>query len=90
MALTLWRPPRFYSVGWESGDWVDDFFGMEDMFPRSYTVPRYAAEGGYLPSMESYVKGKELHLRAELPGVDPKDVDIMLDNGHLCIRGERK
>jgi HSP20 family protein len=47
---------------------------MEDMFPP----------------MESYKKGNELHLRAEIPGVDPKDVDISLDNDHLCIRGERK
>jgi len=90
MALTLWRPPVSYPAGWPSGDWLDDLFGVDDMFPRSFTVERYAADGGYSPSMESYVKGNELHLRAELPGVDPKDVDITLDNGHLCIRGERK
>jgi HSP20 family protein len=90
MELTLWRPPRYYPVGWESGDWLDDFFGMEDMFPRSYTADRYAGDGGYFPPMESYAKGNELHLRAELPGVDPKDVDISLRDGHLCIRGERK
>jgi len=90
MALIRWKPPVSYPAGWRAGDWLDDFFGIDDLFPRTYTVERYGANGGYLPSMESYVKGNDLHLRAELPGVDPKDVDISLENGHLCIKGERK
>ena len=40
--------------------------------------------------MESYTKGNELHLRAELPGVSPKDVDISVEDIHLCIKGQRK
>jgi HSP20 family protein len=29
-------------------------------------------------------------MKAELPGVDPKDVDVRLENSTLTLRGERK
>ena len=29
-------------------------------------------------------------LKAEVPGVDPKDVDILVENNVLTLRGERK
>jgi HSP20 family protein len=31
-----------------------------------------------------------LVLKAELPGVDPKDVDVRVENNVLTLRGERK
>jgi len=32
----------------------------------------------------------DIVLRADLPGVDPKDVDIQVENGTLTLKGERK
>ena len=29
-------------------------------------------------------------LKAELPGIDPKDVDVQVENNVLTLRGERK
>lgn len=85
MAITVWRPERsLYPYGWDFGDWFDEFFEMEGRYPR------LAPDTSYWPSMESYVKGNEFHLRAEIPGVDPEDVDISLEDGHLCVSGERK
>jgi HSP20 family protein len=52
--------------------------------------PTFDYDGGYRPAVESFIKGNDLHLRAEIPGVDPKTVSISLDDGHLCIKGERK
>jgi Molecular chaperone (small heat shock protein) len=80
MAITLWKPRSLSRFGWDFGDWIDDFFRMDD-WSTSY---------GYYPSMESFIKDNTVHLRVELPGVDPKDVDISLKDGHLCISGERK
>ena len=85
MAITLWRPTRSLSAfPWDLTNWLDDFFETEN------TLPRVDWGNGYRPSMESYIKDNELHLRAEIPGVDPKDVTISLKDGHLCISGERK
>lgn len=32
----------------------------------------------------------EILIRAEIPGIDPKDVDIEVDNGFITMKGERK
>lgn len=51
-----------------------------------------AGYGAWLPVAESYVKGDNLVFKCELPGVDPKDVDVTLDESahQLIIKGERK
>ena len=40
--------------------------------------------------MDIYEQGTDIVLKAELPGVDPKDVDIRLENNVLTLRGQRK
>ena len=44
----------------------------------------------WAPRVDTYVKDEALHVRADLPGVDPKAVDISLDGDVLAISGERK
>jgi HSP20 family protein len=44
---------------------------------------------GY-PAVESFRRGNEIVLRAELPGVDPKDLDMSLVDNQLVIRGEKR
>jgi HSP20 family protein len=68
----------------DSDDWSDFVFSMDDMFSG------FHFETGYRPLMETYVNGNELHLQAEIPGVDPKDVDMSLEDGHICIIGGLK
>lgn len=46
--------------------------------------------GLWLPSIESYMKEGKLVIKAELPGVDAKDLDVTLTERELVIRGERK
>jgi HSP20 family protein len=85
MDITLWRPRSSLSpFRYGFGDWFDDFFEREGI------LPKLTSEPSYRPPMESYVKGNEYHLRAEIPGIDPKDLDISLEDGHLCVSGERK
>ncbi len=45
---------------------------------------------GWMPSVESYVKDGKLLFKAELPGVDPKDLDVSVTDRELIIKGERK
>ena len=84
MEITKWSPITGISpFNWDVGDWLTPFYRGSDIGGSLY-------DGGFSPSMESYTKGNELHLRAELPGVSPKDVDISVEDIHLCIKGERK
>ncbi len=48
--------------------------------------------GEWMPLVESYMKDNNLVFKCERPGVNPKDVDVSLDeNTHqLVIKGERK
>jgi len=85
MDTTVWKPASSFSpFRYGFGDWFDDFFEGERI------LPKLTSEPSYRPPMESYVKGNEYHLRAEIPGIDPKDVAISLEDGHLCVSGERK
>ncbi|MET0365306.1 MAG: Hsp20/alpha crystallin family protein [Sphingobium sp.] len=42
------------------------------------------------PNLELGETDKEVRITAELPGLDEKDVDVMLDEGVLTLRGEKK
>ena len=44
----------------------------------------------WTPSIESYVKDGHFVVRAELPGVDLKDLDVSITDRELIIKGERK
>jgi HSP20 family protein len=44
----------------------------------------------WTPSVESYIKDGQLVFKAELPGVDPKDLDVSITDRELVIKGERK
>jgi HSP20 family protein len=44
----------------------------------------------WTPSVDIFETENELLLKADLPGVDMKNIDIQLENGTLALRGERK
>ncbi len=45
---------------------------------------------GWTPACDIFEDGEEFVVRAELAGVEPKDVDIRFENGVLTLKGERK
>jgi len=45
---------------------------------------------GWTPLVELVDTGEEFVLTAELPGIDPKDIDIDLEDDRLTIRGTKK
>ncbi|MFQ5663973.1 MAG: Hsp20/alpha crystallin family protein [Terriglobia bacterium] len=50
-----------------------------------------ALEGAtWAPAVDIVEKGDELVLKADLPGIDPKTVEISVENGTLTLKGERK
>jgi HSP20 family protein len=44
----------------------------------------------WAPAVDIYENEHELVVKADLPDVDPKDLDIRVENNILTIRGERK
>jgi HSP20 family protein len=45
--------------------------------------------GGYAP-LSVWEDQQQLHLEIDLPGLQPADVDVTVEDGKLSIRGERK
>lgn len=48
------------------------------------------ATADWVPSVDVKEEKDHYLVRADLPGVDPKDIDISFENGMLTLSGERK
>ena len=58
--------------------------------PPGRTEEDWALGGSWAPAVDIYEHEGNLVLKAELPGIDPKDVDVRVENNVLTLRGERK
>jgi len=64
---------------------------FDDVFNRLDTgVPSEFGRMPSWPSMEVNAAENGLRISAELPGLDPKDVEILVEGDVLTIRGEKK
>ncbi len=60
-------------------------------FFEDFTLPDFwTAEQEWLPPFDVSETENEIIVRAELPGMDVKDIDIALTDGLLTIKGERE
>jgi len=71
------------------------FSALQDQVNRIFNESvRTQADGSALtawaPSVDIYETPNELVVKADLPEVDEKDIDIRVENNLLTIRGERK
>ena len=46
--------------------------------------------GPWLPAVESYIRDGKLFIKAELPGIDAKDLDVSATDRELVIKGDRR
>jgi HSP20 family protein len=44
----------------------------------------------WVPGVDILETENELVLKADVPGIDMKDIDVQVENGTLTVRGERK
>ncbi|MEF2072489.1 Hsp20/alpha crystallin family protein [Consotaella aegiceratis] len=58
-------------------------------FGNPLALDRPAFAQGW-PSVEVSETDKEVKVTAEMPGLDEKDVEVLLDDGVLTLRGEKK
>ena len=61
---------------------------FEDAFTRMVNEPR--ANRPWSPAVDIYETENELVLKADVPEVEPKDIDVRVENQTLTISGERK
>jgi HSP20 family protein len=65
---------------------------MNRLFDESMRGARPADESSttWSPAVDIYETENEIVLKAELPEVDQKEIDIQIENSTLTIQGERK
>src|SRR3954447_771903 len=69
-------------------DPLSNFRAFEDAFTRMLSEPQ--TNRPWAPAVDIYETENELVLKADLPDVDQKDIDVRVENQTLTIAGERK
>jgi len=84
MAIVRWEPFRDLVV---TQDRFNRLFSeaLSPFFDSNSTGVRTWA-----PAVDIFETDQNVVLKAELPGVDPKDVEIRVEYGTLYVKGERK
>jgi HSP20 family protein len=93
MAMERWRPTGL--TPWGPFRELED---MERRFRKIFGRPFQPAMWGrfpfeemrWVPALEMFEKEDKFVVRAELPGIDEKDVDVSVVGNVLTIKGERK
>jgi len=73
MNLVKWNPARFFDDRFFQTNLLDDEFGL----------------GNWKPVVDIYDNDEDITIKAELPGVEKKDIEVDLKDRVLTIRGER-
>jgi HSP20 family protein len=85
MAITRYspwtQPNRFQD---ELKQVFDRFFGDDETDQSNVVTSQWT------PRVDIKEEDKRFVILADIPGVDPKDIDVSMDKGILTIRGERK
>jgi HSP20 family protein len=78
----------FLSLHREVNRLFDDVFrGFDSGLP---SFGRLSAGAGRWPSVEVSDGEKEIRVTAEIPGLGEKDVEVLLDDGVLTLKGEKR
>lgn len=76
------REGPFVSLRRDMERLFDDFFRGWELSPW--------AEGEWFPALDVAETDDQVIVKAEIPGMHPKDLDISLSDDSLTIRGEKK
>jgi len=68
---------------------MEEVFGSRP-FGRRFPALHFMEQAPWTPSIDMFQKGNELIVRADLPGLDPKDIQVTMENDVLTIEGERE
>jgi HSP20 family protein len=83
MALTKWNPLFADLAG--TRDRLNRLFGRDDFWGAEGVT----TAGEWVPAVDVIENDNALTFKAELPGIDAKDVAVTIDNNVLTLKGER-
>jgi HSP20 family protein len=63
---------------------------FEEFFSDPFRAPLSRSNDRWLPAVDILEKEGNLILRAEIPGVEEKDIDLKLEGDVLTLKGEKK
>jgi HSP20 family protein len=88
MALVPWKKREeerpMLSLQREMNRLFDDFFG------RDFGIEPFRGPGQWVPALDVSESDKAVLVKAELPGLDVKDVEVSIAGNVLTLRGEKK
>ena len=84
MAISRWDPFRDLNVLQDRMNRLFDDAG------RGWRGDESAATTTWSPAVDIFETENEIVVKAELPGVDRKDISLNLENNVLTLKGERK
>jgi len=64
--------------------------GMDRLFHQRPGGFREADQADWAPAVDIREEDEQFVLRADVPGIDPKDIEITSEDGILTIRGQRE
>ena len=78
--LLVWRPfEELERIRREFDRLMEEFFAKEEPVERLFA-----------PALDVYETDTEVVVKAELPGVKKEDVEVLIRDNNLIIRGEKK
>jgi HSP20 family protein len=83
MSLIRWDPFREFNALTPR---FGKFFG-KDFFGKDFDLP--TATTAWSPSVDIFENDNEVVIKAELPGMNAKDIEVKLENSVLMLKGER-
>jgi HSP20 family protein len=83
--LRTWSPIR--SVLQATNPFRQD---IDQLFERFFGEDTFALDVPMLPAVESFIEDGKLCMRFDLPGVDPKDIDISIAGDTVTVRASRE
>ena len=80
-----WEPARGFSqLRREMDRLIEDFFAPQAWWGRRLW------EGEWTPAVDVAETPEQIMVKAELPGIDPKEINISMTRDILTIKGEKK
>ena len=62
---------------------------MYNFWPAPWDEDSHVMTSEWIPSVDFREEKDRFVINADIPGVDPKDIEVSMDNGMISLKGER-